>query len=166
VSFSAQAGRTTTTGVYKAELRGLMQPLSQVVGEVVSQMCRANLGDARCKVNLAALTISATVASVSAANSTLTSPALVQAAGYFNYGLIEFTTGANDGYRMEVQTYTPGVLNLFAPMPYPVAVGDAFTLSPGCDRYLSTCIARFNNAVNFRGEPHLPGQDKLLQSGR
>jgi uncharacterized phage protein (TIGR02218 family) len=166
VSFMAQGPRNSTTGAYKAELRGLLQPLSQVIGEVVSQMCRANLGDARCKVNLPSLTIAATVASVDVLNQVIASPSLTQAAGYFDYGLISFTTGANTGYSMEVQTYTPGVVNLFASMPYPVAAGDVFTLSPGCDRHFATCHTRFNNAVNFRGEPFLPGQDKLLQSAR
>jgi uncharacterized phage protein (TIGR02218 family) len=166
VSFSAQGPRNSTTGAYKAELRGLLQPLSQVVGEVVSQMCRANLGDARCKVILPFLTVTATAAAVNAANQVITSPALAQAAGYFDYGLITFITGANAGYSMEVQAYTPGVLNLFSAMPYEVVVGDVYTLSPGCDRHFKTCHTRFNNAVNFRGEPFLPGQDKLMQSAR
>ena len=166
VSFSAQDSRVSTSGTYRAELRGLMQPLSQVVGEVVSKLCRASLGDARCKVNLPALTVSATVASINAANTLIGSPALTQAAGYFDYGVLSFSSGSNAGYSMEVVQYTPGLLRLFQPLPYTPAVGDIFSLSPGCDRHLGTCINRFANAVNFRGEPHLPGQDKLVQNAR
>lgn len=166
VSFTAQAERSSQTGTYKAELRGLLQPLAQVIGEVVSKLCRASLGDARCKINLPALTVSATVASINAANTLIASPALTQAAGFFDYGLISFTSGPNAGYSMEVHAYTPGSIRLFQALPYTPAAGDAFGLSPGCDRHLGTCIGRFNNALNFRGEPHLPGQDKLVQNAR
>ena len=166
VSFSAQDQRNSQSGTYKAELRGLLQPLSQVIGEVVSKLCRASLGDARCGVNLPALTVAAVVASINAANTVIGSPALTQPAGYFDYGLLTFTTGPNAGYATEVHGYTPGVLQLFQPLAYTPAVGDAFRLSPGCDRHFGTCIGRFANAVNFRGEPHLPGQDKLMQNAR
>jgi uncharacterized phage protein (TIGR02218 family) len=166
VSFMAQGPRTTLTGAYKAELRGLLQPLSQVVGEVVSQMCRASLGDRRCKVAVGAYTFAAAVSAVNAANTSISAPALTQSANYFGYGIALFTSGANGGYQMEVQTYTPGNITFFQPLPYPIAVGDTFNVVAGCDRHFGTCHARFNNAANFRGEPHLPGQDKLVQSAR
>ena len=31
----------------------------------------------------------------------------------------------------------------------------------GCDKRLATCIDRFANVLNFRGEPYVPGQDAL-----
>lgn len=30
--------------------------------------------------------------------------------------------------------------------------------------YFSTCYGKFSNAVNFRGEPHVPGMDKMLST--
>ena len=36
-------------------------------------------------------------------------------------------------------------------------------LREGCDRTVATCAARFGNAVNFQGEPFLPGNDMLAQ---
>ena len=44
-----------------------------------------------------------------------------------------------------------------------VAPGVLVELSEGCDRSLATCAARFGNAVNFRGEPYLPGIDLLTR---
>ena len=41
--------------------------------------------------------------------------------------------------------------------------GDLVELSEGCDRRFETCVARFGNGVNFRGEPHLPGMDLLTR---
>jgi uncharacterized phage protein (TIGR02218 family) len=48
-------------------------------------------------------------------------------------------------------------------MPYPIAVGDGYSLVPGCDKLLSTCGTKFANVSNFRGEPHLPGMDEILR---
>ena len=42
-------------------------------------------------------------------------------------------------------------------------VGTRAIVREGCDHLLSTCSTRFNNAVNFQGEPHLPGNDLLAQ---
>jgi hypothetical protein len=36
----------------------------------------------------------------------------------------------------------------------------------GCDRQLSTCRDRFDNVVNFRGFPHIPGNDFVLRYPR
>src|SRR3712207_7264503 len=43
-----------------------------------------------------------------------------------------------------------------------ISPGDAFTLSAGCDKSFSTCRDRFANSVNFRGFPHMPGNDFAL----
>ena len=48
-------------------------------------------------------------------------------------------------------------------LPYPLTVGDAYSVSAGCDRLFGTCKARYNNVVNFRGEPYIPGQDVILR---
>lgn len=40
--------------------------------------------------------------------------------------------------------------------------GDAFHVSPGCDKSFATCRGRFGNGVNFRGFPHIPGNDFII----
>ena len=47
-------------------------------------------------------------------------------------------------------------------MPSPSSPGDAFTVTAGCDKHLATCKAKFANAVNFRGFPHIPGNDYVI----
>jgi uncharacterized phage protein (TIGR02218 family) len=49
-------------------------------------------------------------------------------------------------------------------MPFAVEEGDSYSLQAGCDKTLPTCITRFNNALNFRGEPFVPGTDKMLET--
>lgn len=46
---------------------------------------------------------------------------------------------------------------------YPAAVGTRVLLTEGCDKQMATCSARFGNAINFRGEPYLPGSDLLTR---
>lgn len=87
-------------------------------------------------------------------------------AGYFDYGLMTFTSGLNAGLSMEVKRYITGIIELQLPMPYPVAEGDTYSLVAGCGkRFNEDCKARYNNVVNFRGEPHIPGADQLLVVG-
>lgn len=90
--------------------------------------------------------------------------------GAFETGLIEWTTGANRGRRSVIRNYTPKVITpstigpkfkLYFPTPYPIEEGDSFFfIRPCAKRFTQDCIAVFNNAVNFRGFPHLPGKTK------
>jgi hypothetical protein len=41
--------------------------------------------------------------------------------------------------------------------------GDTFRVTAGCDRTHATCRAKFRNAVNFRGFPHMPGNDFIIR---
>lgn len=162
-------GEVTTDGRhFSAEVRGLSQKLAQNIGELYSPSCRASLGDARCKVNLAAHTYSGTVAAVINAEH-IKASAFSQPSGSFTGGTITFTSGSNAGTGMEVKEhfYRPGNLAelvLCLPMPYLPGVGDTFSLSRGCDKTLATCRGVFSNVLNFRGEPHVPGLDKMLQT--
>ena len=45
-----------------------------------------------------------------------------------------------------------------------IQVGDELEIFPGCrKRNAEDCATKFNNIVNFRGEPFIPGQDDLLK---
>lgn len=236
---------------FLAELRGLNNAYSQSIGQMYQPGCRATLGDARCGVDVAALTVTGTLASVSADGMVLSDPARTEPGpsggkaitgitkstdsgyvttitcsahgfalgqvvrfsgiggmtelngrsyvirsvatnsftihensyGYANYtsgglatpqgdvgtfdgGLITMTSGASAGYSMEIRSYLPGVLTLAMQLPYGAAAGDTYSLKPGCGkRFVEDCVGRFNNGINFRGEPHLPGMDKALRVG-
>jgi len=157
-------GEVTLRGrQFIAEVRGLSSQLQQTIGQVYTPTCRAKLGDATCKVNLAGYTVSGTVTSVEAAYAFKDS-SRTQANGYFSYGMVTFTSGANTGLSMEVRDFSNDRFGLFLPMPNTIAIGDSYTAIAGCDKVFDTCISRFSNAVNFRGEPHVPGTDKLMET--
>jgi len=148
-------------GQFIAEVRGLAQKLSQNIGELYSPTCRAVFGDTRCKVNLASFTFGGTVNTVTS-RQVFISNAMTQAAGYFSSGEIQWLTGANAGRRMEIKEFSNKQFTLALPMPNTIAVSDTFNAIAGCDKTFANCVAKFNNAVNFRGEPHVPGMDKML----
>ncbi|WP_396189775.1 DUF2163 domain-containing protein [Flavobacterium sp.] len=146
---------------FEAELRGMTQPFSQKIGRVYTAACQANLGDARCKVNLTPFTFNGTVSSVTDNRRFNTS--LTNDDNYFNGGLLTWMSGPNLGLKMEVKTSTlqNGFIELQQQMIYPVSIGDTFSVYKGCDKTDATCKAGFNNIVNFRGFPYVPGRDKL-----
>lgn len=84
---------------------------------------------------------------------------------YFDFGQLRWTSGLNEGLAMEIKTYDPSTrtLTLALPMPFDVATLDQFDVYPGCDKTRATCASKFSNAVNFQGEPDVPGEDKIRE---
>jgi uncharacterized phage protein (TIGR02218 family) len=153
---------TIRDGMYVAELRGMTQRLQMTVGEVYAPDCAADLGDARCGVDLAALEDSGAVDAVISATAFTT--VLAQATGWYDGGELAWTGGANAGQTVAVRSWdaATGMLALFLPALYPMQVGDEFTIRPGCDKSFATCQTKFDNVINFRGFPHVPGTDQVL----
>lgn len=151
-----------------AEVRGLTQALTQTVGELFSPSCRASLGDSRCGVDLASHTVTGNVTSTASSQEFVDSTR-DEVSGIFTGGVVSFTSGANDGLSMEVKEYilqagSGGRVILAMPMPYAIAASDSYSLVKGCDKTLATCRDRFANVANFRGEPHVPGMDRILET--
>ncbi len=146
---------------FRAELRGLAQALQQPVGGYYTKTCTANLGDAQCTINIAALAVGGTV--TSAASRVSFGTALAQAADYFGGGVLTWLTGANAGAKMEVNTFSGGAFVLAVSMPQNIAVGDTFSVTPGCrKRRTEDCKTRYNNVIHFRGFPDVPGNDAVI----
>lgn len=92
------------------------------------------------------------------------STAPTEAVSWFVEGIVEFLTGANVGYKQKIKTYTaPGVVTMSIASWSNIAVGDTVKLTAGCQkRHIEDCKNKFNNILNFDGEPHVPGPDKLV----
>ncbi len=156
-------------GVFHSTFFGLADKLEQRVGEIYTPMCRADLGDSRCGIDLAGggWKKTATVTSVTDSKTfriSVTEPRAVD--GWFRLGVVEWTSGDNDGRLMEVRSWTQATSEvvLFLGMPGDIQVGDTLTIYPGCDKKFTTCRDKFDNLENFRGEPYVPGTDALLKS--
>lgn len=154
---------TLKNGQFIAEVRGLAQKLQQNIGEIYTPTCRAVFGDSRCKVNTASYSATGAITSVTSRQVFL-SNAMTQAAGYFSGGEVQWLTGANAGRRMEVKEFANKQFTLVLPMPNAITPSDTFKAIAGCDKTFFSCHARFANAANFRGEPYVPGMDKILST--
>lgn len=129
---------SASRAAFKAEVRGLMQAMQQSVGRVYTASCSATLGDARCKVNMAPLTVSGTITAVDSGigRRQFTDTGRTEYQSYFANGVITWLTGLNAGLKEELASFAFGVMALKLPMPYNVAVGDTYTIVPGCNKLL------------------------------
>lgn len=151
-------------GRFVAELESRAASLDKPNGRYLRRGCDARLGDARCRVDLAREGLRGTgeVLAVRAPATLVAGGLGAFAAGWFAFGEIAFSSGALDGRTLTVVDHRREgedvmlVLPAAGAMPAP---GDVFTIVAGCDKRFATCKAKFANAVNFRGFPHLPGND-------
>jgi uncharacterized phage protein (TIGR02218 family) len=142
---------------FNAEFRGLMQAYTRRIVRLTTKDCTADLGDSRCKINLAAWTVTGTVAGVTD-NRVISDGARSEADDWFTAGKLTFLSGLNAGLSMEVKRSTSGQLTLHERMPYEIQTGDTYSVYAGCTkRAFEDCRDKFNNYVNFRGFPDVPG---------
>lgn len=88
-----------------------------------------------------------------------------EADNYYDRGLLTFTSGNNIGKSLEIKVFESDTFQMVLPFPYDIQVGDTYELYRGCDKTFATCRDTFDNAVNFRGEPHIPGNDEISKFG-
>ncbi|MBA4171598.1 MAG: beta-tubulin [Hyphomicrobium sp.] len=158
--------------VFAAEVRGLSHYLQQTQGRVFQYTCDADLGDRRCGVDTTSATYRG-MGAVAVASSTrrFTASGLGEYPhDWFSRGLLTFTSGAATGQAVEVKAHTvsAGVvtMELWQPARRPLVAGQTFHVTAGCDKNLETCREKFANAINFRGFPHMPGNDLLTRVAR
>ncbi len=148
-------------GAFTAELRGANAALDRPVVEATSPECRAELGDRRCRVAMAGRRRFARV--VAAEGAVLTLDRGEPVADAYGGGLLRWFGGENGGLEQAIAQSQDMSVTLRGPPALPVMAGALVELIEGCDRSIATCAARFGNAVNFRGEPYLPGMDLLTR---
>ncbi len=154
---------TLNNGRFVVEVHGLSARLTQNIGELYSNFCRAQFCDSQCKLNSDEFTKVSTITSV-ISQQEFQDTNLTEDSDYYKYGVIKFITGANHGLIFAVKEYQKEKVMLFMPAPYKITEGDEYSVTGGCDKAFSTCRDKFNNAKNFRGEPNVPGIHSLYQT--
>lgn len=151
-------------GFHSLELRSLAQLAQQTQGAVTSKTCRARLGSTqgqfKCMADLTSFTFDSTITAVTDSRHFADS-ARAEADGFFSDGYVSMQTGDCAGQHRKVKLYTTGGILLAQPFVGTLAIGDEYTIVAGCDRTRETCRDKFDNILNFQGEPDLPGADKL-----
>jgi len=152
-----------------AEVRSLAHVLNQPVGRTFMPTCDAALGDARCGVDLEAPAYkgSGEVTGSQAGRTYAASGLGSFATSFFDFGTIEWLTGANAGRHVQVMRHvligTSAQLTLLDEPVRAIEVGDTFEIRAGCDKQRATCRAKFGNILNFRGFPDIPGSNAILR---
>lgn len=77
-------------------------------------------------------------------------------------GTFEVTTGQNAGQKRTIKGNESGLFELVSKLPHPFSIGDQVVVYAGCDKTLSTCMGKFNNAARYRGQPFIPRPDAVL----
>ncbi len=144
---------------FSAELVGPTARLDEAVCPATSSECRAAFGDRRCRVDLAGRRALVTVTS-SEGNRVQVDPV---ADDRFANGRMLILDGVCAGWSVPVVTVEDGVLMLRDFPRFAIEAGTRAWIEEGCDKRFETCRTRFSNALNFRGEPHLPGNDLLTR---
>ncbi|MCW6510989.1 DUF2163 domain-containing protein [Lichenifustis flavocetrariae] len=156
---------------FSAEFRSIANRLNQKIGQTYERTCSATLGDSRCAIDLTAAAYRGTAIAQTAG---LTAQIVVGGlSGYgkdwFSGGTLAFTAGANAGLTFEIKAHlrTAGadILELWLPAPFAVALGDTATVTAGCRKTFAVCRSKFDNHVNFRGFPLIPGTDVVTRYG-
>ena len=170
---SGSLGEVSRSGsAFTAEVRGLAHYLQQPKGRLFQSGCDADLGDARCGIDLDDPDFRGSGMVLAAASRRQFTASGLEAfeEGWFTRGLVTFTTGANANRSQEVKRHTlfgtTATIELWQPMALDIAADEVFAITAGCDKRFATCRAKFDNAVNFRGFPHMPGNDYVLAVAR
>lgn len=168
-------------GQFTFELRALGQRIAQQIVMLTSPKCRVKrLFDAQCFVggeNFDETFVPGdfmhTVTFTGQPTAVILNLTTVDdlATGYLDEGEISFDAGNNLGFAREIKQHirvsaVSAQVHLHEAFPYAFAVGDTGDVIAGCDRRFTTCVTKFANGGNFRGEPHVPGMDQITRRGR
>ena len=154
-------GRTIAVITINSFVEMLQRPMPR---NLYGSQCRFTLFDAGCQLVRASFAVSGAVASLVTNNGNFRTN-LTNPDDYFSLGMLTWVTGNNAPLSRSIKTYvhpSNGTIQLSAPMPYTVQIGDTFTAYPGCDKTRDACTDKFNNLANFGGQPFIPSPESAI----
>ena len=146
-------------GGFSADLLGAASRLDRPICPTTSPLCRAELGDGACRVDMAGRRLLARA--MACQGNLVTVDAAID--DRFRFGELRVLAGPANGEWRTILSVDGQHVGLRSALSKELAAGTPVELREGCDKRLETCAGRFANAVNFRGEPHLPGNDLLTR---
>lgn len=151
------------------ELHDLRRYLNHPIGDSSSKTCRYRLGDDRCRKDISfsdtPFTVLFSVTNVTS-KYVYRDSARAEAEDYFGEGEVQWLTGDNAGASRKVKTYAAnGTFTMALPLFYDIQVGDTGIAIAGCrKRREEDCRDKFDNVLNFGGEPDRKGSDDLTKT--
>lgn len=157
--------RQTVAVGYRMTVRTPLELLDQPVpNSIYTPACRNVLFDATCRLNPATYRDTGTVTSAPSRISITSNSINGAGANYYRLGKLRFTSGKNAGHMRMIRTYdnVTGKCTFNAPFPAEPELNDEFEVWAGCDKSRATCAAKFNNRINFRGQPFIPAPETVV----
>ena len=146
---------------FSVELAGPAAILSKAFAPETSPGSRAALGDTACRIDLARHQQVVRISAMTGEKATVSGGGLTS--GDYVFGSLRWLEGENCGLVHGIIANDAASVTLSDVPAFPVAAGTRALITEGCDKLMATCSGRFANAVNFRGEPYLPGTDLLTR---
>lgn len=154
---------TQADGIFSAEMDGLLSGFDAPQGRHYRRNCDASFGDSKCGINTALPVYQQSVTTMAGTGGLIVQiqPPPAKESDYANgtfmladevLPITRIETGST-AWKIHLRTEPKAVISL----------NQIGLLIAGCDKSFATCRARFNNAKNFRGFPHLPGNDAAYQ---
>ncbi len=123
--------------------------------------CRHSLFDSQCGVAAGLYAVNGVIP-VTLSGPLLTLPMAPPAgSGTYTLGTMAMTSGINAGSTRLIKAWSANGLTLMSGFASPLASGDGFALTPGCDKAMTTC-AKFGNLANFGGMPFIPSPEAAV----
>ncbi len=167
--FRGSLGEVERQGVqFRAELRGLAEAINQPQGRVYQLPCAAVLGDDGCRFDTAqsGYSVEVEIAEVRGGAEFLVASQSGTADGWFLRGRATVLTGNALGQvgviKRDREAEGGRLVELWESVSGSVVAGDRIRLEAGCDKQAVTCREKFDNFLNFRGFPSIPGEDWLV----
>lgn len=168
--FAGSLGEVSRSrGAFRAELRGLSEPLNAAQGRVYHPRCSARLGDSACGLDLSAANLRSEQRVEGCEEGRIFRFAGFPSfdTGWFERGSLLVLGGVAEGLRGAVKNDTAlpeggREIELWQALGIVPHAGDRIQLTAGCDKRAETCRLKFTNFLNFRGFPHLPTEDWLM----
>ena len=155
--FSGFVDNITANGVLlKITVSSNVAKLNYSNSSLFSPICRECLGSEKCKVNLENYKASGTVLEIISSDCIVGNHRENRSVpvGYYKYGTIKFLSGKLRGFTIQIKDEVDGKVYLLRNTKL-IEVGDSYEIFAGCNKTLSVCKNKFNNVVNFRGEPYI-----------
>ncbi len=156
-------------GAFTAELRGLSEALNQPVGLIYHARCSAVLGDGRCGFDLSQPGYAEERPVETVEDGRVFRFAAMPGFEdrWFEKGRLVVLDGVAKGLVGSIKNDRAAggggrEVELWQNLGAAPAQGDMVRIEAGCDRRAETCRLKFDNFLNFRGFPHIPGEDWVM----
>lgn len=145
------------------EVKGFSELVDCNINQRYSLNCRADFGDYRCGVDLTKYYYYGVISMVIGEKTFFDENCIFDDA-YFENGSLVLLDSLYGNWRTKIQFYFNKTFELYVPPHFALKKDIKFLAIPGCDKTIQMCGGRFKNAVNFRGEPFIPGLENIYSN--